>query len=179
MITRKSLYKKTKYVSPMPNFFEWTERYLVPYIYFVWSQIDPLWIKLTNTYPYKNWLHTPVAESKERRNYTRKKTLENTFVLLWSDSMELGQIVDISLRGLSFSYFAGKGRLGDVARLDIGLSNGGFYLGSIPVKTVSDIELAKSPSIPIAIRRRGVQFKRLTEDQSSQLQQFLRSYASD
>ena len=105
--------------------------------------------------------------------------MENTFVLLWSDSMEMGQIMDISLRGLSFNYFVGKEKLGDIARLDIGLSNGGFYLGSIPVKTVSDIELAKSPSIPIAIRRRGVQFKKLTDEQSSQLQDFLRSHASD
>jgi hypothetical protein len=120
-----------------------------------------------------------VAEVKERRNYKRKKTRENTFVLLWSDSMEMGQIVDISLRGLSFSYFIGEKKLGDVARLDIGLSSGGFYLGSIPVKTISDIELAKSPSIPIAIRRRGVQFKKLTEEQTSQLQDFLRSYASE
>ena len=90
----------------------------------------------------------------------------------------VGPINDISLGGLSFSYFASDETTQELPELDVCLQDEGFCLCKIPFETVSDFAVAELRGFrPIGLRRRGVQFGDLSEEQMSQLKYFMEKYA--
>jgi hypothetical protein len=90
---------------------------------------------------------------------------------------DLGKIIDISRGGLSFQYLADGGVSKESFELDILEADNGFYLEKIPVKTVSDFEVANEvPFSFIAMRRRGVKFRELMVDQIAMLEYFMENY---
>jgi hypothetical protein len=114
------------------------------------------------------------------------------------DHNPIGKIIDVSLSGLSFSYFATSQKANELSelqqqahfpvpiywdsrelQLDVCVKNTGFYLGKIPSKTISDFEVGEKDALgPTAVRRRGVQFGDLTQKQISQLQDFIQKYTA-
>ena len=90
----------------------------------------------------------------------------------------IGTIIDVSERGLSFSYVATDQRENDeLSELDVCCKNDGFYLGKVPFKTVSDIEVREPDALgSVELRRRGVKFGDLTQKQTSQLRDFIQKY---
>ena len=119
-------------------------------------------------------------ESKElfeRRKNRRFRVQERAFAVFGTQVSELGQITDISRGGLSVRYIAHGDRSKGSSELEIYLADKSFSLKKVPFKSVWDFEIADQfPSSPITMRRRGVQFGLLTQEQIPQLDYFIRNY---
>ena len=95
----------------------------------------------------------------------------------WPRSPIMGDIIDISLGGLSFRYVASEKSSYRSSNIDILLSDGSFYLNKVRVNTILDFEITNEvPFSSITMRRRGVQFGEMTDDQKSDLRYFIQNY---
>ena len=123
----------------------------------------------------------------ERRQHERFKVHGGAFAVLRPRSEILGQvidivgeIVDISQGGLMFRYIVGEHRSHHPFELDIVLAGDDFRLDKIPFRAASDRPMAGQWSFsPTTVRRQGVQFGVLTDDQKAQLKYFIQTYATD
>jgi hypothetical protein len=120
-------------------------------------------------------------EDNDRRKAKRFKVQEGALAALrpyLASHNPIGTIIDVSERGLSFSYVATGQRANELSALDVCCKNDGFYLGKIPFKTVSDFEVREPDALgSVGLRRRGVKFGNLTKKQTSQLRDFIHRYA--
>ena len=108
----------------------------------------------------------------ERRKFTRFLAQDTAFAVLRPHFTKLGKIKDISEGGLAFDYIAYAGQKEDSSGIDIFLSGNGFYLGRIPCKTKYDIKISEryqASTDHMEMRRCGLQFGELTEEQAAQL----------
>jgi hypothetical protein len=116
----------------------------------------------------------------ERRRYVRFLAQDNAFAALRSGFEKVGKISDISLKGLSFSYFrkdveADSNR--NLSQVDIFLSGNGFHLPNVPCRIAYDIrEPTSGISNSIAMYRCGLHFGELINNQSEQLIFFIKNY---
>lgn len=103
-----------------------------------------------------------------------------TFVKLRSESEEdIGQLIEISKGGLSIQYFINEEKTRIYSELDIFTSDADFSIEGVPVQNISDAELKDMPFETEIIRRHGIKFEEMTEDQVSKLDYFLANYISD
>jgi hypothetical protein len=112
----------------------------------------------------------------ERRLHARYKVIDVSAVV---GERKLGQIIDMSLGGLSFRYIENGPEEG--GRIDLGILFGtnGHYLEKLPTEVVSDTVLSQgSPSHPMAIRKRSLKFLNLTDKQREQLASFIKVHAA-
>jgi hypothetical protein len=119
---------------------------------------------------------TATYERIERRRHRRFRVPVGVFVSFRPDNSRLGEIIDISLNGLSFRYLASGGPANGSNRLNIFLTERGFCLDDLPFETVSDVGTYEIPFTPVTMRRSGVQFEELTEDQISGLEYFIQHF---
>jgi hypothetical protein len=61
-------------------------------------------------------------------------------------------------------------------RLNIFLTERGFCLDDLPFETVSDVGTYEIPFTPVTMRRSGVKFEELTENQISRLKYFIQHF---
>lgn len=118
---------------------------------------------------------------KVERRKNRRFHLQNiAFAVLRDDVSKVGQIMDISMSGLSFHYIMAGGNADRSCELDILLAYHGMCTEKIQFETVSDIEIEnKSPFSPMLMRRCGVRFGELTDNQKSQLKDFIFDHTTD
>jgi hypothetical protein len=133
----------------------------------------------------------------ERRNHQRYGVHPGTFAVLRSTSVELskikdmsmgeiafavikskpikmGQIVNISKEGLAFHYIDRQSETNNLFKMDILFAQNAFYLDRLLFKPIFDVEIdAGTPLNSFAIRKCGVQFGELNQQQRSQLQYFI------
>jgi hypothetical protein len=125
-------------------------------------------------------------ELVDRRQHERFQVHDGAFVvlrprspILGQDVDIVGQIMDISKTGLVLRYVASQERSYESFELDIVLAGNGFRLNGVPVKTVSDCQMPDdAPSNSTTVRRRGVQFRALTDQQTSQLERFIQDHTN-
>lgn len=105
--------------------------------------------------------------SAERREHKRFKTKSATVQI---DEQKFGQIIDISMGGMAFSYID-RGDW-DEEGLDLGILLGekDLCVADMPLKVISDCAIGGGLSI---IRRCGVEFGELSKKQMSQLEYFI------
>ena len=116
-------------------------------------------------------------DQSERRQHKRFQVKSGAVAVLRPDYAKRGQIINISEGGLAFSYLAREETPNGSSNLDILLSDISFYLGNVPIKNISDFEIAsKEPSNFVRMRRHAVQFGRLNNDQIAQLEFFIMDY---
>ncbi len=109
----------------------------------------------------------------ERRQQKRFKAQEGAFAALVAQDSRLGQIKDISIRGLSFRYIDGNEKL-EANELKIILGEEGLYLDNVPFKKISDFEIKSEFSFStVKMRQIGLEFGELTTDQKLQLDRFI------
>jgi hypothetical protein len=109
----------------------------------------------------------------ERRQQKRFKAQEGAFAALVAQDSRLGQIKDISIRGLSFRYIDGNEKL-EANELKIILGDQGLYLDNVPFKKISDFEIKSEFSFStVKMRQIGLEFGELTTDQKLQLDRFI------
>ena len=113
-------------------------------------------------------------ERTERRKYRRFGIRERAFAVFGSRISEVGQITDISRGGVGIRYITHRDRSSASSELEIYLADRSFHVEKVPFKTVWDVEIANLfPSTSITMRRRGVQFRELTQDQIARLGYFI------
>lgn len=121
---------------------------------------------------------TTTNERVERRKHKRFQVDNGAFVILGSHHDKSGRIIDISMGGLAFRYLTPVKRPNG-SYLAIVLPETNFYLDEVPAKTISDFELAdKLPTNSMTVRRCGVQFVNLTDNQQSQIEFFINNYTA-
>jgi len=109
----------------------------------------------------------------DRRQHKRFKVPSDTFAIVKNPSFKLGQIVDMSMGGISFYYISGKEFTKKIA-VDILLADDDFYIDNRPVSIVSDIQVHLNESLEqSSFKRCGLQFDELTSQQRSKLSCFI------
>ena len=113
----------------------------------------------------------------EKREYKRYLAKKGAYAVLRNHYRSLGEIIDISIAGLAFQYVSTRGKLNGCSELDILIDKTGLYSIMLPFKTVSDFEIPSNMSMDsIKMRRRGVQFTSLKNNQIYQLRYFIRTF---
>ena len=118
----------------------------------------------------------------ERRKAARHTVKDNEFHIFNQGSKIAGKLIDISSEGLAYQYKPIKGEKPESGRYDI-ISAGSqhFYLFDIICKTIYDTsDLIVSQSFTGAeIRRRGLQYGKLTENQIAKFELLVRNYVDE
>ena len=115
----------------------------------------------------------------ERRKYKRFLVQEGAYALLKNTSSKLGQIKNISRGGFAFSYIVDGEQMNELFKVDIFITEKGYYLKDVPSKKISDFHVEnKLPFSTFSIRQAGIQFRELNESQLSQLDNFIRDYTT-
>ena len=118
-----------------------------------------------------------IKMSDERRQQKRFLAEEGAFAALVDQESRLGQIKDISIRGLSFRYIDSHEKLDNADELKIILGNQGLYLDRVPFVKISDFEIKSEFSFStIKMRQIGLQFGELTAEQNMQLERFIQQH---
>ena len=121
----------------------------------------------------------------DRRRSKRYKAVEGAYAAISPKSHRLGQIIDISMGGLSFKYIetGSPDEMDDTIMEDeqtIFLSSMGYYVGDLAFKTISDYEVTNTPSFSsMKVRRRHIQFTDLSFKQLFDLDYYLRNNVSE
>ena len=117
----------------------------------------------------------------EQRKNIRFLVEDNIIVALRNGSTKIGKVKDISMGGLSFEHIYDEHLNLEPLKREVFLWVNEFSLSEIACRVVYDIPMGTPPeyeSLPIHFitRRCGVQFETLSEDQSTQLDFFLKTY---
>ncbi|MCF6246990.1 MAG: PilZ domain-containing protein [Desulfobacula sp.] len=119
----------------------------------------------------------------ERRKNKRYKAVEGAYAAISPNSHKLGQIIDISMGGLSFKYIDTSNEEKEsnaTPEESIFLSSMGYYVGDLPFNIVSDYEVTNAPSFSsMKVRKRHVQFNDLSFKQLFDLDYYLRNNVSE
>ena len=116
-------------------------------------------------------------EHIDRRQMKRFKVAEGAFAALINHGNKLGQIKDISEKGLSFRYIDSQDEHSEARELKIVLGSGGLCVDRVPVKKVTDFEIKSEFSFSsIKMRRAGLQFGNLTPEQQTRLNNFIQNH---
>jgi hypothetical protein len=115
----------------------------------------------------------------ERRKSTRFKVKDNLLYIFNQGSKIAGELIDISYGGLAYHYKPIKEKMLESNQYDI-ISSGyqRFYIFDLICKTIYDTsDLIDNQSFMGAkVRRRGLQFGSLTENQIVKFELLVRSY---
>jgi hypothetical protein len=113
----------------------------------------------------------------DRRKHKRFQTEKNTYALLRARGSKLGRVIDISKGGLAFRYVSVGQRLKGPLELDLLSHQYDYRIDKIPVKIITDLELANKKAFKsTTLKRVGVQFGKLTREQKSKLEHFIKDY---
>jgi hypothetical protein len=93
-------------------------------------------------------------------------------------STDIGQIVDVSMKGLACTYVPGRQGPVHSSELSILLPQHGFYLRDLPFRVASDREVKGVSPRGSPTRRCEVKFGDLTPSQLSQLEHFVKYHTT-
>ena len=107
----------------------------------------------------------------ERRSDKRHRAKEGSYVVI---DTRIGQLADISKGGLAFVYLADKEQLQDSLEIDLFCTDQKFYIEKLAVQTVTDQLFSETSDFSSTVlRRRGVRFTELTNEQFALLDKFI------
>ena len=124
---------------------------------------------------------TNQTDPNDRRRHPRYAVKGRIIAVVHPAMIPAGTITQISRSGLVFNYRDAGHRAVPAHELDIIWSDytAPYYLKKIPVRTVSDVPLAKDPKNSNAgIRRHAVAFESLSPLQQSRLEQLIGQYGT-
>ena len=113
----------------------------------------------------------------ERRQQPRFKVAEGVFAALVNHTSKLGQIRDISKRGLAFRYIDYGEAPGETRELKIIIGSAGVYLDKLPFRKITDFEIKSEYTFSsLKMRQIGLQFGKLTSQQRFRLEYFIKNH---
>lgn len=122
------------------------------------------------------------STADNRRKEARVAIDENVYVVIDTKPQMMGQMVEISSRGMAFTFVdldAVSQRLKDQAdlRLDLFAGGKGYFIRNLPCRVVSKIDEDHSNSMAsVLIKRVGVEFESLTLPQQVQINALIRRH---
>ena len=120
---------------------------------------------------------TDMNELVDKRRHKRFLAPEGTYAALKSDSVIMGQIINIGKGGLAFRYVANGMQINGTFHVDIFLKGNCFYLKKVPFKPVTDFYFEDYvPFSTIKVKQCGGQFGKLAKSQMSRLDYFIQNY---
>ena len=109
----------------------------------------------------------------DKREYERYPVQGDVSVMLRNGSVEVGQLLNISVDGLALSYISGDKKIDGWFRIYI-YSRDQFFLMNMPFRVISDSQIDDPSLFNTIIKKRcGGQFGELTDQQRSHLDHFI------
>ena len=116
----------------------------------------------------------------ERRIAKRFRAVDGALAALSPESGRVGQIQNISQKGLAFRYIADDSpdaNVNGTAKVQIMFAGKGVWLDGIAVKWIADVEIpAQSSFSGIPLRQTSLQFIALTDEQKARLTDYIRRF---
>jgi hypothetical protein len=110
----------------------------------------------------------------DKRRFARFELSKGIYAHLDSDIRAIGEVLNMSRGGLAFKYMAEFSSAAKHSKLNVFALGGKFFLRDVPVKTVSDTEMPIEIDLSsIRMRRMGVEFESMTEDQKTVLRELI------
>jgi hypothetical protein len=116
---------------------------------------------------------TDTKKRIEQGKDNRVPATKDTFVGLKPDYSIIGQVKNIGMDGLTFTYMANGQRPSQPFKLDIFLVDRTFLLEEVPFKTTTDVALDGIPFSSLTMRECTVQFEDLTPHQKDEIEYFM------
>jgi hypothetical protein len=113
----------------------------------------------------------------ERRKHERLQGKDGALVSLGAEIKRMWHLMDISKGGLAFRYLGGMEEPQLFSELVLLTKEASFCLEKIPFTVVADCEMNGRFLSIYTLRRCGVQFGKLTTDQTVQLRYFIAKFA--
>jgi hypothetical protein len=113
-------------------------------------------------------------ELVEKRKHKRFQVRPGAFVLLKPSGIAACRLLNISMDGLTFDSISTQAEPIEATELDIFLTDSPVRVSDVPCRSIWDLTIYEKPSISLHRRRCGVQFGKLTPDQKTQLEYFIR-----
>ncbi|MBW2368960.1 MAG: PilZ domain-containing protein [Deltaproteobacteria bacterium] len=114
----------------------------------------------------------------DRRKHPRYRVKDKVFAVHWMAPTRIGQIIDVSLSGLAFSYLDQHPYPDEPTEIGILFSDDKFFLKQIPFQSISDTAIPGHPLSSVAMRRHGGQFTELTPAQEKELHYFIKNHTT-
>ena len=113
----------------------------------------------------------------ERRKDKRFKLKDPAFAIMYCSPTITGKIIDISRTGLAVRYHRIVEGPNEFSELDIFKSDFRFYIDNIKAKTILDVGIIDKKNIESKeMRRCGIQFRDLANNQISQLENIIQNF---
>jgi hypothetical protein len=117
----------------------------------------------------------------DKRKDKRFLVGEEVIVALRNKSSRVGRVKDISMGGLSFEHIYDEDLEENSSKRDVSLWVDNYSMADIPCRVVYDIPISEPAeydylSVHFKTRRCGVQFGKLTGNQETQLDFFLKTH---
>lgn len=115
--------------------------------------------------------------NEDRRTHTRYPVKNGVVAFMEASVNKLGHVEEISKGGLSFRYMQIGNEIYLSDTINLFFPRHDFNLNHIPIKLVTDIEeFNQSQFRTVTMRRCGVRFLDLSDDQTQKLDYFIRNY---
>ncbi len=114
---------------------------------------------------------------REQRRERRRPACSGVSALLRPHGQVQGQVIDLSLGGVSFYYYTFGWHAGEVSGIDLFPVTGGLVLRNLPCRTVDDLLIRDQTRYrPMMVRRRNIEFRRLDASRRRRLEKFISRY---
>jgi hypothetical protein len=117
-----------------------------------------------------------VDHLQERRKAQRFPADDGCLITFGNDPIRLWRILDISKEGLAFRYIGGAENAFAASSLDILTRDTSLCIEEIPFKVVSDLQMQDPAPRPYLLKRCGVLFGRMTDEQKRKLETLIQGY---
>jgi len=120
--------------------------------------------------------------SEEKRRFKRYRAKEGAFAAFIrpNELINMGQVHDVSMGGLSVRYLATNDKVGRSSEIKIFGSNDRFiHVDRIKCRIVYDLEVPGGSWEQISTRRCGVEFESLSVKHLTLLQEFIDNFTYD
>jgi hypothetical protein len=122
---------------------------------------------------------TDTKQQVEQRKHKRFSVSNGAFVALRPDYLKVGQLKNLGMDGLAFTYLINDGTAPDQSfELDIFLVGRTFFLKDMPFRTISDVARDGILFSSVRTRQMRVQFGDLTSHQKAQLEEFIQNHTN-
>jgi hypothetical protein len=116
-------------------------------------------------------------QSKNLKGLDEMSHAQVGLALFKSRPAKMGQIRNLSLKGLCFNYIVNNNEIPEGDEVDILFAEDSFYLGALPCRIVREkTESNELPFTPIVMVQRAVAFTKLSPDQERTLSRFLQTH---
>jgi len=120
-----------------------------------------------------------ITKLKDRRKHQRYSIKDGAYASINHPSGKLGQISNISLGGLSFTYIDNDISVVEIPNPLITLRGFGNYVKDIPFQAIDDFEITNGSSFSLMVmRKQRIQFSGLSDNQRSRLSEFIKNNSS-